>query len=94
LGSCDAAKRGRIAHRRVILGPRYAIRLGQVREARVSVWAKCMGCRHEGQIAWTALMWGRRGRRPDNTHMRQLEPLLVCRRCGARLGSFFYTRWE
>jgi hypothetical protein len=61
------------------IGPRYAIRLGDLRGWHI-VTAVCGECRRTTNLN----PWLLRAGRPDWTHLMDLEPRLVCRHCGNR----------
>jgi ribosomal protein L37E len=71
-----------MVERNTNIGPRYAVRLGDLRGWHV-LTAVCGACRHRSQMRLWQLTAGRR----DDTHLLDLERKLRCRRCGNRAGN-------
>jgi hypothetical protein len=68
--------------REVVLGPRYAIRLHQLRRWHV-LTAQCAHCRHTRHMR----LWEVKGNLPENTFLSEVEERLCCQRCGNRDGN-------
>ena len=66
------------------LGPRYALRLGDLRQWHV-IEVRCFKCAKEGTVYPAVLMKG--GRWTEHTRLVELEPRFRCRACGNRFGN-------
>lgn len=64
---------------RANLGPKYAIRLGDLRNWHV-LTAVCSACRHQRQVR----LWQLKARHPDHVWLTDIERRLRCMRCGHR----------
>ncbi len=64
------------------IGPRYAIRLADLRDWHV-IGVICEGCRHRARVPPKLLTAGR----PGHTRLIDLERKLVCSACGNRHGN-------
>ena len=64
------------------IGPRYAIRLGDLR-AWHRITARCLRCGHTHAFPADFLAW----ERPAHARLTELEPKLRCTRCGNRAGN-------
>jgi hypothetical protein len=64
-------------NKNIILGPRYAVRLRDLREWH-GLELTCFKCRHVGTVAPAALQqrWG------EHTRVAELEPRMKCTACG------------
>ena len=62
-----------------ILGPKYAIRLGDLRPWHI-VTVTCFRCRHTAKLAGDFLAW----ERDPHTHLIDLRAKLRCTNCGNR----------
>lgn len=67
-------------------GPRYTLRLGELRQWHVIV-ARCFNCGREGTIYPAALLKKKNGRWTEHTRLVEIEPRLRCRSCGNRFGN-------
>ncbi len=65
--------------REVILGPRYAIRLYQLRRWHI-LTARCGHCRHTRHMR----LWQVKLGLPGDAYLDEVEKRLVCQRCGNR----------
>ena len=63
----------------MVLGPRYAVRLRDLREWHL-IRVTCAQCRHEGTV--TASLLARR--QPEYTRLVELETRFRCTQCGNR----------
>jgi hypothetical protein len=61
------------------IGPRYAIRLGELREWHI-VTARCFRCGHHARLGNDFLTW----ERSPHAYLADLERKLRCTRCGNR----------
>ena len=68
------------------LGPRYAVRLDQLRNWHV-LTAVCPECRHRVGMR----LWQLTARHPGHEHLIDVEKRLRCRRCGNRTGNRIYV---
>ena len=68
------------------LGPKYAIRLDQLRGWHV-LTAVCPECRRRTQMR----LWELTGRHPGHTHLTDVEKKLRCRQCGNCVGNKVYV---
>jgi hypothetical protein len=64
------------------IGPKYAIRLADLREWHV-VTATCFQCQRQARLPATTLAW----ERPPYTYLTELERKLRCTQCGNRQGN-------
>ena len=67
-----------------ILGPRHAVRLGDLRQWHV-IEVRCFKCRNEGTVYPAVLL--KTGRWTKHTRLVELEPRFRCRSCGNRFGN-------
>ena len=65
-------------------GPRYALRLGDLRQWHV-IEVRCFKCGKEGTVYPAVLLKG--GRWTEHTRLVELEPRFRCRACGNRFGN-------
>lgn len=64
------------------LGPRYAIRLHQLRRWHI-LTAKCCSCSHTRHMR----LWEIKGSLPESTFLTEVEERLRCQRCGNKGGN-------
>ena len=69
------------------IGPRYAIRLGDLRHWHI-VTARCFKCSHETEFTGDFIAW----ERPPHTFLTELQPKLRCTQCGNRVGNMLTVR--
>lgn len=66
-------------------GPRYSLRLGDLRQWHV-IEVRCFNCGREGTVYPAALLKHSR-RWNEHTRLVELEPRFRCRSCGNRFGN-------
>jgi DNA-directed RNA polymerase subunit RPC12/RpoP len=71
---------------RANLGPKYAIRLADLRGWHI-ITAVCSACRRRAQMR----LWELTARHPGHTHLIDVERRLRCRHCGNREGNSVYV---
>ena len=71
-----------MAERNGNIGPRYAIRLSDLRSWHV-LTAVCAECRHRTYLR----LWQITAGRPHYTYLTDLEDKLRCQKCGNRAGN-------
>lgn len=64
------------------IGPKYAIRLSDLRDWHI-VTATCFRCRHQVELTTGFLTW----ERSPHAYLTELERKLRCTRCGNRDGN-------
>jgi hypothetical protein len=69
------------------IGPKYAIRLSDLREWHL-VTVTCFKCRYHAELAASFLTW----ERPPHTYLTELERKLRCSHCGNREGNTLVVR--
>jgi hypothetical protein len=74
-------------HSENIVGPKYAIRLGDLRHWHI-VTARCFRCRHEIEFTGDFLAW----ERSPTTYLTELQRKLRCTQCQNRVGNTLTVR--
>ena len=74
-------------HIKNILGPKYAIRVGDFRHWHVAT-ATCLCCRRSAEMAGACPAW----ERPPYTHLVDLQRKLRCTHCGNGEGNSLSAR--
>jgi hypothetical protein len=69
------------------IGPKYAIRLADLREWHI-VTATCFQCRHQTELTAGFLTW----ERSPHAYLTELERKLRCTRCGNRKDNTLSVR--
>ena len=69
------------------IGPKYAIRLADLREWHI-VTATCFRCRHQVELTAGFVSW----ERPPHTYLTELERKLRCTRCDNRQNNTLSVR--
>ena len=69
----------RMGERIANIGPKYAVRLGDLRNWHI-LTAVCPQCRHKARVR----MWQFKVGRSDHTSLLEIQRLLRCTRCGNR----------
>jgi len=67
-------------------GPRYSLRLGELRQWHV-IGVRCFNCGREGTVYPAVLLKQKGGRWTEHTRLVELEPRFRCRSCGNRFGN-------
>ena len=74
-------------HPENILGPKYAIRLSELRHSHI-ISARCLQCGHEAEFTGDFLAW----ERSPHACLTDLQRKLRCTRCGNREGNTLSVR--